>query len=154
MNVTVSDPTVRIHWQMHLHISRNKVQVGDICYSTPPERGKTNEWVFYLSTQIQYSKTTVKSRTVSTGQKGSKSTHDDCPKTRTSPYGDAIINIYGPRGSAFALAPPRTHRSDRRYCGGKWNMTAIRPVAVHGHSKRLTLLVYEEDNSEEVHFSG
>jgi len=34
-----------------------------------------NEWIFYSSTQIQYSKT-VKSRTVSTGQRGSKSAYN------------------------------------------------------------------------------
>jgi len=37
-----------------------------------------NKWIFYLSSQIQYSKT-VKSRTVSTGQKSSRSTYK-CPK--------------------------------------------------------------------------
>ena len=36
---------------------------------------RINEWIFYLSTQIQYSKR-VNSRTVSTGQKGSKSTYN------------------------------------------------------------------------------
>ena len=36
-----------------------------------------NEWISYLSTQIQYTKTS-KSRTVSTGQKGSESTYN-CP---------------------------------------------------------------------------
>ena len=58
------------------------------------------ERVFYLSTQIQYSKT-IKSRTVSTGQKGSKSIYN-CPERYVNEeahcfnlYDTAVIVITG-----------------------------------------------------------